>query len=131
MAKPWDAHSGLSQFKEFNRVSCPYHSLFVLGHVGVDLVNERLTSGPFTFDMREIRGKHNFSDANMMAQFYRHAFILDAEIDVVPDVIARAVIQRRKPQIILRPADVALIPEVTTLQPERHPSQTRLGEEDF
>jgi hypothetical protein len=41
------------------------------------------------------------------------------------------VVERLEPQILLRPADVPLIPQVSGLQPKRHPTKARLREENL
>src|SRR5262249_34010783 len=96
--------------EKFHRVSGPYHSLFVLRNVSVDLFDERSARRPFTFDVREIGCEHDFVDTDMMPQCYCHALVLDAEIDMLLDVIAWAAGERCESQVFLPPADVALVP---------------------
>jgi hypothetical protein len=64
-----------------------------------------------------------------MAQLDRHALhMLDAEMHVLPHVVARPLSERLPVEEALRPVAVALVPVVRLLHPERHPAEPRLGE---
>src|SRR5262249_58233000 len=56
--------------------------------------------------------------------------VLDAEEDVLPDVLAGTLPERLEVQEPLGPVPVPLVPVVCLLHPERHPAEARLGEED-
>src|SRR5437660_5637224 len=66
-----------------------------------------------------------------MALLDRHPFVLDAEINVLPDIVAGQLLQRLEAEIFLGPADMALIPQIHVLEPERDPAEPRLGKEDL
>src|SRR5579859_1411025 len=81
--------------------------------------------------MREVGGEHDAVDPDMLALLDRDALVLHAEIDVLAHVMARQFLERLEAEIFLRPTEMPLIPEVGVLEPERHPAQSRLGEENL
>src|SRR5438034_2454486 len=81
--------------------------------------------------MREIGGEHDAIDADMLALLDRHPLVLHAEIDVLADVMAGQFLERLEAQILLRPAEMALVPEIHVLEPERDPAKPGLGKEDL
>jgi hypothetical protein len=57
----------LGQFEEFNCIPGPDLSPFFLWYIRIYLVDQGFALRPFTFDVWEVGGEHDFSDADMMA----------------------------------------------------------------
>ncbi len=81
--------------------------------------------------MREVGGEHDAVDANMLAFLHGHPFVLHAEIDVLANIMARQFLQWLEAEIFLGPAEVALVPQIGVLEPERDPTEAGLSEEDL
>ena len=81
--------------------------------------------------MREVGGEHDAVDADMLTLLDRDALVLHAEIDVVSHIVARQFLERLEAEIFLRPAEMALIPQIHMLEPERDPAEAGLGKEDL
>src|SRR5262249_24018909 len=99
--------------------------------IGIDLVDDAPRIGPFVFDVRETGGEHDVVDADIVALLDRHPFVLDAEIDVIADVVARQFLQRLKAQLFLGPTEMALVPKIHVIEPERDPAEACLSKEDL
>src|SRR5580704_7196625 len=67
----------------------------------------------------------------MLAFLDRDPLVLHAEIDVLAHIVARQFLQWLEAEILLRPAEVALVPQIHMLEPERDPAEAGLGEEDL
>src|ERR1700757_2845003 len=67
----------------------------------------------------------------MLALLDRHPLVLHTEIDVLAHIVAGQFLQWLEPQIFLRPADMALVPQIHVLEPERDPAEAGLGKEDL
>src|SRR5690348_10155980 len=81
--------------------------------------------------MREVGREHDAVDADVMALLDCDALVLHAEIYVLAHIVAGQFLKRLEAEIFLRPAEVALVPQVHMLEPERDPAEAGLGEEDL
>src|SRR5437762_8564747 len=117
--------------EKLDGVAGPDPALLLFRDVGVDLFDDWPGIGPLVLDMREVGREHNAVDANMLALLDRDPLVLHAEIDVVTHVMARQFFERVEAEIFLRPSEVALVPQIHMLEPERDPAEAGLGEEDL
>src|SRR5262245_16480679 len=109
------------------------HELVLLcgGQACREAVERRLGVGPLALNVREVGGEHDVLDPEVVSELNCYMFrTLDAEQEVVLDVLAGLPLQRLEAKVSLRPVAMPLVPEVGLLHPERHPSQARLGKED-
>src|SRR5260370_21913430 len=118
-----------ADIKEVDGVAGPDLALVGFRDVGVDLVDDRPRIGPFVLDVREVGREHDAVDADVLALLDRHTLVLHAEIDVLAHIVARQFLQGLEPEIFLRPAEVALVPQIHVLEPERDPAEAGLGKE--
>src|SRR5215469_9187928 len=125
------ASRSVGEVEELDGVPGPDPAFVVLGDVGIDLVDNRPGIGPFVLDMREVGREHDAVDADMLPLLDRDALVLHAEIDVVAHVMARQLLQGLEAEIFLRPAEMALIPEIGMFEPEWDPAEACLGEKDL
>ena len=100
-------------------------------HAGKEPLRERARVRPVALDVREVRREHDVVHAHVVTQLDGHALdVLHAEVDVLADVVARALLERLEVEQPRGPVAVPLVPVVRLLHPERHPAESRLGEED-
>src|SRR5919197_74602 len=106
--------------------------VFLLGrYARREAVERRPGVGPLTLNVREVSGEHDVLAPEMMSELNGDMLRpLDAEQEVVLEILARLPLQRLEAQIPLRPVAMPLVPEVGLFHPEWHPAQARLRKED-
>src|SRR5207248_8580389 len=123
------AAASVSELEELDGVAGPDLALVGFRDIGVDLVDDRPRVRPFVLDVREVGREHDAVDADMMAFLDRDPLVLHAEIDVLAHIVARQFFERLEAEIFLRPAEMALVPQIHMLEPERDPAEAGLGKE--
>src|SRR5215470_4139386 len=125
------AHRRVVQVEEVEHVAGGDLVGFVLRHPREEPFCERARVRPVALDMGKVRSEHDALHAHVVAQLHGHALhVLDAEGDVLADVLAWPQSKRLEVQEPFGPMPVPLVPVVRLLHPERHPAEARLGEED-